>query len=58
MPRNYINSTKYGKQFPTNVTKIVVTWCHILFGENAPNSILGCISAPDPVGSSQRSPDP
>jgi len=24
-----ISNTKYGKQFPTNVTKTVLTWCQI-----------------------------
>ena len=27
--QNYINNTNYGKQFPTNVTKIAVTRCQI-----------------------------
>ena len=28
---SYINNTKYGKQLPMSVTKVVVTWCQILW---------------------------
>jgi len=43
----YINNTKHGfKQFPTNVTIIVVTRCHIL---RCTKFDFGWGSAPDPA---------